>query len=190
MPKLSKVLLLCDGPRFTDILLEEPAREKEVDGLYMWGTNVEAITEEFLQADMSFFAPSALSLNIRDLMVPPLLSSREKEDIAQRRVEGMVISDPLKSMARHSVQDDVLSVSRPLSISWHDDSDLLDIVSWSLVAAPISGCIKAQGNAAILLWRDVSHQMDCLFIKSNGRVAAMQHVLKGTKNDGIQISIK
>ena len=44
MPKLSKVLLLCDGPRFTDILLEEPARKKEVDGLYMWGTNVEVIT--------------------------------------------------------------------------------------------------------------------------------------------------
>jgi hypothetical protein len=81
---LSKALLLSNCPGFTDILLEEPAREKEVDGLNMWGTNVEAITEEFLQADIFFLAWSAiLSLNIRDLMVPPKLSSRKKEDIAQ-----------------------------------------------------------------------------------------------------------
>jgi hypothetical protein len=101
----------------------------------------------------------------------------------------MVISDPLKSMARHSVQDDVLSVSS-LSVSWHDDSNLLDIVSWILIASPISGSIKAQGNVTILLWRDVSHQMDRLLIKSNSRMVSVQHVLKGTKDDGIQISIK
>jgi hypothetical protein len=101
----------------------------------------------------------------------------------------MVISNPLKSTARHSIQDDVLSVSRGLSISWHDDSDLLDIVSWILIATPIGGRIKVQGNATILLWRDVSHQMHCLLIKFNSRMARVQHVLKGTENDGIQVSV-
>ena len=82
MPKLSEALLLRNCPGFTDILLEEPAREKEMDRLNMWGANVEAIAEEFLQADMPLLA-LALSLNIRDLVVPPKLPSREKEDIAQ-----------------------------------------------------------------------------------------------------------
>ena len=53
-------------------------------GLKLWSTNVEAVVEEFLQADMLFLARATfLPLNIRDVVVPAKLSSWKEEDIAQ-----------------------------------------------------------------------------------------------------------
>ena len=50
----------------------------------------------------------------------------------------MVVSNPLKATAMLSVQNDVLSLSRGLSISRQNDSNLLDIFSRILIVALIS----------------------------------------------------
>ena len=99
----------------------------------------------------------------------------------------MVVSYPLKATAMISVQNDVLSLSRCLSISWQNDGNLLDIFSWILIATPISGCIEAQGNAAILIWRDISHEMNCLPVKTNSWMASVQHILESSQVDGIKL---
>ena len=83
-PKLRDILLLHSHPAFTDILLEERAREKKVVGLNLWSANVEPIANKFHKADMFYLARTTfLPLNIRDVVVPAKLSSWKEEDIAQ-----------------------------------------------------------------------------------------------------------
>ena len=100
MSKLTKALLLRNCPGFTDILLEELASEEKVVGLNVCGANVEAIAMKLLQADIFSHASTAfLPLNIWDFAVPPKLSSRKKEDVTQRWVEGMAIKNSLKAIS-------------------------------------------------------------------------------------------
>ena len=83
-PELGEALLLANCPGFTDILLEERAREKKVVGLNLWSANVEPIANKFHKADMFYLARTTfLPLNIRDVVVPAKLSSWKEEDIAQ-----------------------------------------------------------------------------------------------------------
>lgn len=170
--KLTEALLLSDSPGLTDVLLEEIASEEEMDGLNVDGANVKAIAKELIHADV--FPGLALRLRlitirlhrwfvfqqvVRDLAVPTKLASRKEKDIAQSRVKGMIVSNPLKGWTTLPIENDVLSVSRMITISWKKDSNLLDGSIRRLIATPVSGLVKSQGYTALLVQRHVRSQL-------------------------------
>jgi hypothetical protein len=85
----------------------------------------------------------------------------------------MVISNPLKGSAKLPVENDVLNISRPISISWQNDSNLPDRCIWSLIATPITVFLKAQGYLALLFRRHILGQFICLPVELNSRMGAI-----------------
>jgi hypothetical protein len=90
----------------------------------------------------------------------------------------MVISNPLKGWTTLPMENDVLGVSREITISWQDDSNLFNSSIWILIATPVSVWVEAQGDATLLLQRHVSGQFKSLPVKVDSRMHGMQHVLK------------
>jgi hypothetical protein len=91
--------------------------------------------------------------------VPTKLASRKEKDVAQSRVKGMVISNPLKGLTTLPIENDVLGVSRAIAISWKNNSNLFDSSIWKLIATPVSGLVKSQGYLALLVQRHVRSQL-------------------------------
>ena len=97
--------------------------------------------------------------------MPTKLASGEKKHIAQGRIEGVKIRDALQWRAMKAIQDNVLRASDLIPITWQNDCNLPDSSIRGLIAMPVTSSIKAKGNATLLLWRDGTGQLKCLFVE-------------------------
>ena len=76
-----------------------------------------------------------------------------------------------------------------ISISWKNDSDLIVGGIGKIVAATVTGLIKAQCYLALLLWRHVSGELMGLLVHQNSGMRTVEHVLKGDQCLMIELGI-
>jgi hypothetical protein len=126
---------------------------------------------------------------VLDLRKPLKLASWKEQDIVKSRIKGMQIGDMLKSRAISAVENDVMDPLWLVTITGKDDSDLIGGSGREVVAAMVTALIEAQSDLALLLWRHVPGELMSLFVHLDGRVMAMEHILKGDHSVMIKLSV-
>jgi hypothetical protein len=120
---------------------------------------------------------------------PLKLASWKEQDIVKSRIKGMQIGDTLKSRAISAVENDVADPLWLVTITGKDDSDLIGGSGREVVVATVTALIEAQSDLALLLWRHVPGELMSLFVHLDGRVMAMEHILKGDHSVMIKLSV-
>jgi hypothetical protein len=152
--QLSKVLLLSNCPRLTNICLKElPSKEKMV-WLNPSGVNVEVIAKVLFQGNILSLSRSFLifHLIVGNFGVSSHLSSGEKKDIAQWRIKGMRVKDSKEAVRTIlSVDNNVLGASNILSITNNNNSNLIHSGIEKVIATLVTILIKVKRYLKLLI---------------------------------------
>src|SRR5712691_1541810 len=86
------------------------------------------------------------------------------------------------------VDNDVLGSSNLLSITNHNNSNLINIRIRKIVATPVRIWIKVKRDLTTLIRWQGAGQLECLLIKVNSRMGLVKHALK--YGQGVTIKMK
>ena len=96
--------------------------------------------------------------------MPSKLASWKEKDVMKGRIERMQTAD-LFQITATSIQDDVSSRSRLITISRQNDGYLIRSVCRQIIASVVCVVIEAKGDPALLVWSHVLGELKGLFVK-------------------------
>ena len=85
----------------------------------------------------------------------------------------------LLQMSTMSIQNDISSCSRLITISRKNNCYLVRCVCGQIISAVVCFMIKAKGNFALLVWSHVLSELKSLLIHLDSWMTMVKHVLKG-----------
>jgi hypothetical protein len=139
---------------------------------------------DILAADLTLFR-----LNDVDMSVPTLIALGKQQDIVKGMVEGMQVTDVSEATILVTQNYIPVVIHALFSCSREDGNDFIN--GGQVVSPAIFALLEdyAHLEVRLQLWRGLMHDLISLLIERDKRVVGIQHVLKISHDDMIEIWI-